>query len=68
MFLFLILVIACWVIAASVMAKNTNVGMTVSIADITSIQAWFRVGWSCCPPFYVLVCPLLQPAVCVPLS
>ena len=28
----------------------------------------FRVGWSCCPPFCVLVCLLLQPSVSLPLS
>ena len=34
-FLFLILLISGWVVAASPMAENTNVGMTVFIADIT---------------------------------
>ena len=29
---------------------------------------WFRVGWSCCPPLCVLVCPLRQPSVCILLS
>ena len=32
------------------------------------IYVWFLVGWSCCPPFCVLVCPLMQPSVCLPLS
>ena len=33
----LILLISCWVVAASLMAENTNVGMAVFIADITSM-------------------------------
>ena len=32
------------------------------------ISLWFRVGWSCCPPFCMLACPLLQSSVCLPLS
>ena len=32
------------------------------------LYVWFRVGWSCCPPFCVLVCLLLQPSVYLPLS
>ena len=63
---FLILLISCWVVAASHMAEKTSVGMAVFIADITYV--WFRVGWSCCPPFCVLVCLLLQPLVSLPLS
>ena len=35
-FLFLILLIFGWVVAASLMAENTNVRMAVFIADITS--------------------------------
>ena len=37
MFLFLILLISGWVVAASLMAEKTNVGMVVFIADITSM-------------------------------
>ena len=37
MFLFLIYLISGWVVAASLMAENTNVGMAVFIADITSM-------------------------------
>ena len=33
----LILLISCWVVAASLMAEKTNVGMAVFIADITSM-------------------------------
>ena len=36
-FLFLILFLSCWVVAASLMAEKTNVGMAVFIADITSM-------------------------------
>ena len=36
-FLFLILVIYCWFVAASFMAEKTDVGMAVFIADITSM-------------------------------
>ena len=32
------------------------------------IYVWFLVGWSCCPPFCMLVCLLLQPSVCLSLS
>ena len=32
------------------------------------IYVWFRVGCSCCPPFYDLACSLLQPSVCLPRS
>ena len=69
MFLFLILLISCWVVAASLMAEKNNVGVAVFIADTTSrAYVWFRVGWSCCPPFCVLACPLRQSSVCLPLS
>ena len=37
MFLFLIVLTSCWVVAVSVVAENTNVGMAVFIADITSM-------------------------------
>ena len=37
MFLFFILLISGWVVAASLMAEKTNVGMSVFIADITSM-------------------------------
>ena len=37
MFLFLILLISCWVAAASFMAEKTNAWMAVYIADITSM-------------------------------
>ena len=33
-----------------------------------NIYVWFRIGWSCCPLFCVLVCLLLQPSVSLPLS
>ena len=36
MFLFLIVLISCWVVAASFWAENTNVGVTVFDAYITS--------------------------------
>ena len=36
-FNFLILLISGWVVAASLMAENTNVGMAVFIADITCV-------------------------------
>ena len=36
-FNFLILLISGWVVAASLMAEETNVGMAVFIADITSM-------------------------------
>ena len=32
------------------------------------VYVWFRVGWSCGPPYCGLVCPLLQPSVCLLLS
>ena len=56
---FLFLFFICWVVAASLMAEKTNVGTAVFIADITSMCSF---GWSCCTPFYVLVCLLLQPS------
>ena len=37
MFLFLILLISCWVAAASLMAERTDARMAVFIADITSM-------------------------------
>ena len=37
MFLFLILLISGWVVAASLMAEKIKVGMAVFIADITSM-------------------------------
>ena len=37
MFLFLILVISCWVVAASLVAEKTNAGVAVFITDITSM-------------------------------
>ena len=37
MFLFSILVISCCVVAASLIAEKTNVGVSVFIADITSM-------------------------------
>ena len=37
MFLFLFLLISCWVVAASLMAEKTNVCKGVFIADITSM-------------------------------
>ena len=36
-FNFLILVISGWIVAASLMAEKTNVGIAVFIADITSM-------------------------------
>ena len=48
---FLILLICCWVVAASLMAEKTNVGVAVFVAGNTCV--WFWVGWSCCPPFCV---------------
>ena len=36
-FLFLILLISGWVVAASLMAEKTNVGMAFFIAEITSM-------------------------------
>ena len=35
--MFLIVLISGWVVAASLMAEKTNVGMAVFIADITSM-------------------------------
>ena len=37
LFLFLILLISPWVVAASFMAEKPNMGMAVVIADITSM-------------------------------
>ena len=66
---FLILLIYCWVIAASLMVEKTNVGVAVLLQITHNILCvWFRVGWSCCPTFCVLACPLLQSSVCLPLS
>ena len=61
---FLILLIFCWVVTASLMAEKTNVGVAIFVADNTCVWLW--VGWSCCPPFCVLACPLLQSSVCFP--
>ena len=33
---FYVMLISCWVVAASLMAEKTNLGMAVFIADITS--------------------------------
>ena len=61
---FLIVLICCWVVTASLMAEKTNVGVAIFVADNTCVWLW--VGWSCCPPFCVLACPLLQSSVCFP--
>ena len=37
MFLFLILLISCRAVAASLMAEETNAGVTVCVAEITSM-------------------------------
>ena len=53
MFLFLILLISCWVVAASLMAEKTNAGVRVFIADITSMCGFGSDGaaalLSACP-------------------
>ena len=36
-FLFFILLISCWVVAASLMAEKTNVGVAIFVADTTSL-------------------------------
>ena len=55
------------VVAASLMAENTNAGMAVFIADITSMCGFGSDGaaalLSACSFF-----PLLQPSVCLLLS
>ena len=43
-FNFLILLISCWVVAASLMAEKTKMGMSVFIADITSICGFRSEG------------------------
>ena len=44
MFLFFILLISGWVVAASLMAEKTNVGIAVVVADITSMCGFGSVG------------------------
>ena len=39
MFLFLILLISCWAVAASLVAEETNAGMTVLVSEITSVSS-----------------------------
>ena len=47
MYLFLILLISRWVVAASFMAENPNVEVAIFVADNTyNYYVWFRVGWS----------------------
>ena len=41
---YFILLISGWVVAASLMAEKTNVGMAVSIADITSMCGFMSNG------------------------
>ena len=43
-FYFFILLISGWVVAASLMAENTNLGMAVFIADITSMCGFWSDG------------------------
>ena len=47
-------------------AKETNLGVAVFIADITSMCGFGSDGAAYLPTYCVLVCPLLQPSVCLP--
>ena len=65
--LFLILLISCWGVEASLVAENTNVGMAVLIADITSMCGFGSDGAAallsacslgrCCSHQFVVSCP-----------
>ena len=69
-FLFLVLLMSCWDVAALLVAEQTNAGVAVCVADITS-RCTSRLevdGVNCCPPFCVLTCPLLQSSVYFPLA
>ena len=41
---FLILLICCWVVTASLMAEKTNVGVAVFVADNTYVCGWGSDG------------------------
>ena len=45
--LFLILLISCSDVAASIVADETNPGVTAFVAEITSMCG-SQVGWNCC--------------------
>ena len=68
MFLFLILVISCRAVATLLVAEESNVGVTVFVADITSMCGLWFDGiaallsacslvrcWSYCSYIYVLI-------------
>ena len=58
--LFIIVLISCWIVAASLMAEKTNVGVAVFVANNTSMRGFGSDA--------VLACPLLQSSVCLPMS
>ena len=65
MFIF-ILLISGWVVAASLMAENAHVGIAVvvEISHLCVVSGRIEL----LPPVCVLVCPLLQPSVCLLMS
>ena len=54
-FLSLIVLISCWVVAASLMVEKTNVGKAVFIADITSMCGFGSDGADALLPAFSFV-------------
>ena len=67
-FSFFILLISGWVVAASLMAEKTNVGMAVFIADITSMCGFGSDGAAALLSPSLLSCPAYVVHVSLPYS
>ena len=67
-FSFFILLISGWVVAASLMAEKTNVGMAVFIADITSMCGFRLDGAAALLSLSLLSCPAYVVQVSLPYS
>ena len=68
LFLFLIVLISRWVVAASFMAEKPNEVVVIFVADNTSMCGFGSDGAAALLSMCVLACPLRQSSVCLPLS